>query len=352
FSYTGRLQLAWCHRELGQVDEMARWQAEAARRTSIPDIEQASNDACAALLEGDLARAETLTERMEDLRPFAKQTFVWVPPLRQAIGDVRGAPRDLRKLDAAVRRSEGVARFRLDAVLGRLLARAGQQRRAGELLADAADRGFESHYAPHWSTTIGSCWAEVAVLCSDVAAGGVIARWFEPLAHQFVDNGVAVTDTVDRVRALALLAAGDTAGALAVGADAVRRSRIRRTPILLGRELVVLAAARQRSELSVADEIDEATVIAERTGARVIDHDIRLFVGRPPSDLSGLTAREREVMEHVRYGATNDQIARALSISAATVRTHLEHVFAKLDVSTRTAAVARLTEGAARTPPG
>ena len=73
-SYTGRLQLAWCYRELGKVDEMARWQAEAARRTSVPDIELASNDACAALLEGDLEQAETLTDGMEQLNPSATVT--------------------------------------------------------------------------------------------------------------------------------------------------------------------------------------------------------------------------------------------------------------------------------------
>jgi len=55
-----------------------------------------------------------------------------------------------------------------------------------------------------------------------------------------------------------------------------------------------------------------------------------------------LTAREREVLQAVADGATNREIARQLWISPHTVRTHLEHIFEKLDVRTRTEATALL----------
>ncbi len=55
-----------------------------------------------------------------------------------------------------------------------------------------------------------------------------------------------------------------------------------------------------------------------------------------------LTRREREVMAHVSSGLSNAQIARVLVIEPSTVRKHLEHVFEKLGVSSRTAAVAKL----------
>jgi DNA-binding CsgD family transcriptional regulator len=55
----------------------------------------------------------------------------------------------------------------------------------------------------------------------------------------------------------------------------------------------------------------------------------------------GLSAREIEVLVLVRDGLTNAEIARRLIVSPTTVRTHLENVFEKLDVHTRTAAVAR-----------
>jgi DNA-binding CsgD family transcriptional regulator len=52
-----------------------------------------------------------------------------------------------------------------------------------------------------------------------------------------------------------------------------------------------------------------------------------------------LTERELEVLQLVAEGLTNREIARRLFISPATVRTHLEHVFEKLGVGSRTAAV-------------
>jgi DNA-binding CsgD family transcriptional regulator len=54
-----------------------------------------------------------------------------------------------------------------------------------------------------------------------------------------------------------------------------------------------------------------------------------------------LTAREAEVLSWVARGKTNPQIAELLWLSPATVRKHLENVYGKLGVSTRTAAVAR-----------
>ena len=53
-----------------------------------------------------------------------------------------------------------------------------------------------------------------------------------------------------------------------------------------------------------------------------------------------LTPREREVVALVARGQTNRQIAEALVISERTVAKHLDHVFAKLGVSSRTAAAA------------
>ncbi len=58
-------------------------------------------------------------------------------------------------------------------------------------------------------------------------------------------------------------------------------------------------------------------------------------------ELSLLTPREREVLDLLAQGLTNKEIAEALVISDNTVKRHLKAIFAKLDVSTRAAAVAR-----------
>jgi DNA-binding CsgD family transcriptional regulator len=55
-----------------------------------------------------------------------------------------------------------------------------------------------------------------------------------------------------------------------------------------------------------------------------------------------LTPRQWEVLRQVATGASNTQIARALGLSEATVRKHLENVFLRLGVQSRTEAVARV----------
>lgn len=60
--------------------------------------------------------------------------------------------------------------------------------------------------------------------------------------------------------------------------------------------------------------------------------------------LASLTPRETEVLRRLATGASNDDIARGLFIGAATVKTHVSRVMAKLGVTTRTQAVARAYE--------
>jgi len=57
-----------------------------------------------------------------------------------------------------------------------------------------------------------------------------------------------------------------------------------------------------------------------------------------------LTAREIDVLREVANGNTNAEIAQRLHISEATVKTHLIHIYDKLAVSDRAAAVARAYE--------
>ena len=88
-------------------------------------------------------------------------------------------------------------------------------------------------------------------------------------------------------------------------------------------------------------------VAAVRAGARADSPtaaavSTRLNASRDAGDR--LTAREAEVLTLVAEGRSNRDIGRALFLSEATVKSHLVHIFTKLGVGSRTAAVARARE--------
>jgi len=56
---------------------------------------------------------------------------------------------------------------------------------------------------------------------------------------------------------------------------------------------------------------------------------------RPPTELSGLTEREREVMALVGAGLSNDEIAERLVVSPATAKTHVSRAMVKLGARDR-----------------
>ena len=70
-------------------------------------------------------------------------------------------------------------------------------------------------------------------------------------------------------------------------------------------------------------------------------HQAYLDAERRRSPAPRLTARQRELLRLLAVGYTNTQIARHLGISEGTVRTHLENIYERLHVSSRTAAVTR-----------
>lgn len=65
--------------------------------------------------------------------------------------------------------------------------------------------------------------------------------------------------------------------------------------------------------------------------------DVRTLHHNP---LSGLTTRERDLLEALAAGSTNAEIARRLGISVNTVKFHLKNLYEKIDVNNRAKAVA------------
>jgi DNA-binding CsgD family transcriptional regulator len=94
----------------------------------------------------------------------------------------------------------------------------------------------------------------------------------------------------------------------------------------------------------VAGWLDSASPTLERSlGDRrlTIDRSGDALLLEETHDELGLTAREREVLGWVARGKTNAEVAEVLWISPTTVRKHLENIYGKLGVRSRTAAVTR-----------
>lgn len=83
-------------------------------------------------------------------------------------------------------------------------------------------------------------------------------------------------------------------------------------------------------------------VVAAAAGEPVFSREFAAWLGEVLDDiapdaeaLSGLTAREVEVVAHVAAGRTNKEIASGAGISVKTVETHIANIFSKLGVTNR-----------------
>jgi len=66
------------------------------------------------------------------------------------------------------------------------------------------------------------------------------------------------------------------------------------------------------------------------------------FPRKPGIAVRPLSDREREILQLIAKGVSNSEAAKVLNLSKATIRTHLEHIYQKLEVTNRVEAV---TEG-------
>jgi DNA-binding NarL/FixJ family response regulator len=95
---------------------------------------------------------------------------------------------------------------------------------------------------------------------------------------------------------------------------------------------------------SPADQLREA-VRQTAQGRSVLAPSVtQQLVQRAARPSQTLSAREIEILQGLATGASNRELAAQLVISEATVKTHLLHVYDKLDVDNRTAAVHRARE--------
>jgi DNA-binding NarL/FixJ family response regulator len=160
-------------------------------------------------------------------------------------------------------------------------------------------------------------------------------------------SGIAERQESESLRALAAhaagaisLAEGDPSAALPVLRSAWRAWQELEAPYEAARArvLVGLACAALGDEDGAAVELDAAREVFGSLGAaRDVAH-VESLTGRRWAGDHGLTKRELEVLRLVASGKSNREIATGLVISERTVARHVQNIFAKLGVSSRSAA--------------
>jgi predicted ATPase/DNA-binding CsgD family transcriptional regulator len=112
-----------------------------------------------------------------------------------------------------------------------------------------------------------------------------------------------------------------------------------------------VAADRERAVEALGSQAAEVTKQAGQLAPQAAVSYARRSRGprrRPDHGWTSLTPTEREVVQLVAEGLSNPDIADRLFISRATVKTHLTHVFTKLDITNRAQLVALATQAAAK----
>jgi DNA-binding CsgD family transcriptional regulator len=112
-----------------------------------------------------------------------------------------------------------------------------------------------------------------------------------------------------------------------------------------GKQMIGVAANRALSDFTERERtclsvLRSHVVQSYRNGLRVEQIRTETSHVREGRPLSGLTQREAEVLHWVAVGRSNNDVARSIGVTAATVKKHLEHIYDKLEVTNRTAASA------------
>jgi DNA-binding CsgD family transcriptional regulator len=330
------------------------------------------------------AAAELADEAIEAAQLSSNgQSLAWALTLRTwvatAAGDLDLA---LRVGERAVAISSGLADTHWAGLAGCYLAaarlEAGEDARA-ELLRAAGGPDLpliERAFKPQWYELLARAeiaasgargGAAVGARAGGAPAGSLVTAEAYVVAAERAAAGLALparTGQAQRARAALLLARGNLARAAETARSAARHSRragnaldSARAHLLAGQ---ALAAAGRSQEATVALTAalrhedarrvhDEAALELRRLGRRVARQGRR--ARRPDRGVDALTDREREVLRLITAGHTNRRIAEQLHVSPKTVETHVAHIFAKLGVGSRAAAVSAVCATCGSTPP-
>jgi DNA-binding CsgD family transcriptional regulator len=327
--------------ELGDYARASEWTEATARWTGgqpfavFPGICRVHR-ATALNWRGELLDAEreaerACTELITIHVPNAGAAFAETGDIRRRLGDLAGA-------EAAFTRAEELC--------GRACAGSALLRLAQGRVEAALDviGGCLDGAGPHrlGRAKILPAHVQIAIAAGALDAARASVEELEAISADYATDVLLASAATARGRLL--LAEHDARSACASLRTALERWQslevpyeIATTRTLLGQSLKELG-----DDDGAAGSFAAAEALFEQIGARI---DVRapgdsLGGERAAAAPAGLTARELEVLGLVAAGHTNKQIAAELFLSEKTVSRHLSNIFAKIDVTSRSAATA------------
>jgi DNA-binding CsgD family transcriptional regulator len=327
--------------ELGDFARASEWTEATARWTGgqpfavFPGICRVHR-ASALNWRGDLVDAEREAERAcSELItihiPNAGAAFAETGDIRRRLGDLDGAETAFARAEELCGRT----------CAGSALLRLAQGR------VDAALAVISSCLDDAGTSRLGRAkllpaHVQIAIAAGALDAARASVEELEAVASAYETELLHATATTARGRLL--LAERDGRSACATLRTAVEHWQALGVPyeIATTRTLLGQALRELGDDESATGSFAAAEALFEQIGARIEarhTHDSSV-AGRTVDAPAGLTAREVEVLVLIAAGHTNKQIAAELFLSEKTVSRHLSNIFAKIGVTSRSAATA------------
>ena len=318
----------------GQWSEAARtWCDSVPAESPFPGLCRV-NRAQVAQLRGEWAEAQAEAERASrELLRFdpwsAAHASYEEGEIRRRLGDRAGAR-------ACFSRAHELG---LDPQPGSALLRLSEGR-PGPALAALRSAAEDEGLTPLRRARLLAATLEVALAGAEMGTARSIPAELDALAER--QPVLALAAIAEGAHGELALAEGDAAKAHRHLRRAALRWQELRLPYETGRARAALGIALRASgnEEGADVELRGALSTFERLGAAPDAERVRALLAPETALPRGLTAREAEVLRLVAAGRSNREIATALTISEHTVARHLQNMFTKLEVSSRSAATA------------
>ncbi len=202
----------------------------------------------------------------------------------------------------------------------------------------AIERSLDESAEPLRRVGLLPAHVEIALAAGDVEAADRACSELETLVGRYESTMLAAM--AGYARGAVGLSQGDHAGALSSLRTAALTWQALEAPyeIARTRELEGLACRALGDDDTAVLELEAALDVYAALGAAPDAARLRRLLERPERSKHGLTPRELEVLRLVAAGMSNREIAGELIISEHTVARHLQNIFARLGVVSRTAA--------------